>query len=316
MSAENKFDVIIIGGGPAALTAAIYATRRNLTTLVVAKAIGGQITIASEIENYPGFESVSGFELADKFRKHAEKTGAQFVSSEVVAIEKITDGFRIKTASQEYNTISVILAFGLTPRSLNVPGEDRLIGRGVTYCATCDGPFYKGKTVGVVGSGNSAFDAAAYLSGLAEKVYLITFSEKYTAFAALVDRVKTLPNIEIVCCETIKEINGENKVESITLTGPTATEIKLDGLFIEIGYQAKTDWLKGLVELNDRGEIITEANGATSLPGIFAAGDCSDVGYKQIVIAAGEGAKSALEAYKYVSEKTGKAIIPDWGKKK
>jgi thioredoxin reductase len=201
---------------------------------------------------------------------------------------------------------------------LGVPGEAELKGRGVTYCAICDGPLYKGKVVAVVGAGNSALESAEYMSKLAKQVYLMSNSDKFTADPILMKEVQKISNIELTCFSQIKEIKGSGKVESIVLADTRdeeqTKEIKLDGVFVEAGHQAKTDWLKGTVDLNDKGEIETNRDCETSEPGIFAAGDCSDTSYKQIVIAAGEGAKAALQAYKYVAAKSGGYMKPDWGK--
>lgn len=320
MSENNKFDVIIVGGGPGGLTASIYASRRNLKTLVIAKSVGGQMALTNEIENYPGQDLISGFELSEKFKKQSEKWNTEFDYNEVSSIAKIGDDFVVKTNKDEYHASAVILAFGLTPRDLGVPGEERLKGRGVTYCATCDGPFFRNKIVGVVGGGNSALDAAIYLSSLASKVYLFHFNREFRAESYLLEKAKNIDAIEFYCCSKIQEIKGENKVQSVVLADlndeSMTSEISLDGLFVEIGYQAKTEWLKDVVDLNDRGEIIANRDCETSVPGIFAAGDCTDAPYKQIVIAAGDGAKAALQAYKYIATKNGGKMIPDWGKTK
>ena len=214
---ENKYDLVIVGGGPAGLSAAIYASRRKLKTLVVAKAIGGQMALTNEIENYPGLDMISGFELAEKLSKQAKGFGAEFAYNEISSLEKNGDDFIVKTMKEEYHAKAVILAFGLTPRDLGVPGEKELTGRGVTYCATCDGPFYKNKTVAVVGGGNSAVDAAVYLSDLAEKVYLIHRTDKLTAEGTLVDLANSKKNIEFLFGNQVKEIKGEGKVESVVL---------------------------------------------------------------------------------------------------
>lgn len=311
------YDTIIIGAGAAGLTAALYTARRNLKTLILSKDIGGQTAVATEIENYPGvIDQPNGFELMQTFKKQAEKFGAEIKHEGVTEIKKNKDIFSVKTDKNSYSAKTVILAFGLTPRELGVPGEDKLKGRGVAYCATCDGPLFKNKTVAVVGGGNSALDAADYLSGLAKKVYLIHRRDEFRAEAILQKKVKQAKNIELVLNSEIQEIKGSNKVESIKLSSQDE-EIQVDGVFIEIGYQAKTDWLKNLVKLNSKGEIITDENCRTSTPGIFAAGDVTDAPYKQIVISAGEGAKAALQAHKYIQQKspTENNEVPDWGQR-
>lgn len=313
-----KYDLIIVGAGPAGLTAAVYARRRELKVLIIGKSAGGQMAIAHEIENWPGNQAISGFELANNMKAQAEKWGAEFLSAEVSAIEKIGEDFKIKTDTADYLAESVILAFGLTPKDLDVSGEKELIGKGVSYCATCDGPFFKSKVVAVIGDGNSALEAAEYLAKLSEKVYLITKNQELKGEQALVNNLKNLEKVEILCCYQVQEIIGSSKVEKIKLVNNQTQEIKeveVSGVFVEIGHTPKISWLKGVVDLNDRGEIKTDKIGQTSVVGLMAAGDCTDAGYKQIVIAAGEGAKAALSAYKYIAAKAGKVAILDWGKK-
>jgi len=315
---ENTYDLIIVGSGPAGFTAAIYAQRRALKTLMIAKQIGGQMGLTNEIENYPGFEFTSGVDLSMKMKAQAEKWGAKIELGEVEKIEKTKDGFLAKVSQKEFKAKAIILAFGLTPRSLEVPGEKELTGKGVSYCATCDGPLFKNKIVGVVGGGNSAVESVIYLSKLAKKVYLFHFSEKFNASPYLLERAKSLKNVEFYCCARVDEIKGDKILESVIVEDANdpkkKEEFKLDGLFVEIGYQPKTSWLKDTLKLNKRGEVEIDENNMTSLDGVFAAGDCSTTPYKQIVIAAGEGAKSALSAYKYIIAKDGGVVVPDWGK--
>ena len=314
-----RYQLIIIGAGPAGLTASIYAGRRELKTLVIGKATGGQMGIAHQIENWPGDEMIAGFELADKMKKQAVKWGAEFISGDVLSLSESDGIFLVKTETETYEAESVILAFGLTPRSLGVAGEKELIGKGVSYCATCDGPFFKNKTVAVIGDGNSALEASEYLSKLATKVYLITKHEKLKGENALVSSLSELDNLEILCCQKVDKIIGQEKVEGLSLSDAVSGELKelaVDGVFVEIGYSPATGWLSGFVDLNERGEIITDKLTQTSRSGVFGAGDCTDVGHKQIVIASGEGAKSALSAYKFLSAKNGRVAIPDWGEKK
>ncbi|MDO8669710.1 MAG: thioredoxin-disulfide reductase [Candidatus Buchananbacteria bacterium] len=318
MSERKQYDLLIVGGGPAGLAAAVYATRRKLKTAVVSMTIGGQMALTNEIENYPGFEQIDGFTLANNMKVQAEKFGADFVFEEVLEIEKNKDLFIVKTKNDDYEVKTIILSFGLTPRKLNVIGEKEFAGRGVTYCAICDGPLYKDKVVAVVGGGNSAIEAAEYMTRIAKKVYVINRTDQFRATPVALEHAKSKKNIDFFCFTEISEIKGEGVVKSIKVVNAEnkskTEELKVDGVFIEIGYQAKTYWLKGVVDLNSRGEIIVDRSGNTSTPGIFAAGDCSDTHYKQIVISAGEGAKAALQAYKYIVGREGKVTIPDWGK--
>jgi len=306
----EKYDVIIIGGACAGLSAGLYAGRRALKTLILSKDIGGQAAITTEIENYPGFDAIGGRALMDSFKKQAERYGAEIKMGEFLGAEKVASGFVVKSSVGDFETLSIILAFGLEHRKLGVPGEKEFYGRGVTYCATCDGPLFKGKTVAVVGGGNSAFDAAEYLSGLCEKVYLLHRSDKFRADAVLIDAVKTKTNVEIVTGVNVAEIVGDKKIQSVKLDNGQV--IELNGLFVEIGYQPKTEALKGLVELDNGGQVVVDCEAKTGTPGIFAAGDVTNVLFKQVVISAGDGAKAALSAARYVQGARGREDRPDW----
>lgn len=313
------YDTIIVGAGAAGLTSALYTARRHLKTLVLSKDLGGQTAIATEIENYPGvLDQPSGFELMQNFKKQAEKFDALIKLEGVIAIQKKDQNFIVKTHNNSYLTKTLILAFGLAHRELGVPGEKEFRGKGVAYCATCDAPLFKGKVVAVVGGGNSALDATDLLSGLAKQVYLIHRKNKFSGEAVLQKKVRRAKNVRLLTSSEVKAIKGQDKVESIVIENNQTKEkkeINVNGLFIEIGYQAQTDWLKDFVKLNKNGEIITDENTRTSAPGVFAAGDVTDAPYKQIVISAGEGAKAALQAHKYIQQKEGLKEAPDWGKK-
>lgn len=317
---ENKtYDVVIIGAGPSGLTAAIYTSRRAMSTLVISKDVGGQLGLTDDVENYPGFESIGGLELSQKFQKQAGLTGTEYLFEEVCSIDKKEDGsFIVNTGSKKaIKARAVILAFGLTPRNLDVPGEKELTGRGVTYCATCDGPLYKGKVVTVVGGGNSALDAAEYMSKIAKKVYLLVRKDKFRGEQVLIDHVENAENVEVVYEAATKEIKGKDRVEALVYTNKEGkdVEIQTDGVFIEIGHLASTKWLSNLdLDLTDRGEIKITADNETSIKGLFAAGDITQITYKQAVISAGEGCKAALQAYKYLQGD--KPLIPDWTPKK
>lgn len=313
-----KYDVIIVGGAAAGMTAAIYSSRRAMKTLIVTQDIGGQAATTPDIENYPGFEHIDGIKLMDNFKKQAEKTGTEFVFEEVKEIKKTGNEFIVKTNTKEFETRSVILAFGLTHRHLGVPGEEEFGGKGVSYCATCDAPLFKQKDVAVVGGGNSALDASLLLSKLAKKVYLVHRRDKFRGEQVLIDRVLAAENIEMVYNSKVKEIKGEMLVKSMVVEdindSSKVKEINLQGVFVEIGFQVKGDLVKGLVDLDDRKQILVDKNCATSTPGIFAAGDVTDIEYKQIIVSAGEGAKAALSANKFLN--SGKITGVDWGIKK
>ncbi|MFA6410149.1 MAG: thioredoxin-disulfide reductase [Candidatus Buchananbacteria bacterium] len=318
--AKAVYDIIIIGGGPAGLTAGLYASRRTLKTLVLTKDLGGQAAITYDVENYPGFDLTDGSALMEKFAAQAKKFGAEISFGQVKTVIRKDKNFIVTADNQEiYEGRSLVLAFGLLPRDLDAPGEQKFKGRGVSYCATCDGPLYKNKTVAVVGGGNAALDAAEYLAKLAAKVYLVHRRDQFRGEELVVERLKKEPKIEMVLSSQISEVKGEQFVKSVVIKtngDDTTKEILVDGVFVEIGYQAKTEFIKDLVNINERGEIITDKDSNTSEPGVFACGDVTDCLYKQIVISAGEGAKAALQAYKYLCLCDGQKILPDWERKK
>lgn len=300
------YDLIIIGAGPAGLTSAIYAIRREMKVLVIGEILGGQMIWASEFENYPGYKSISAGDLITNMAEQVKGLGVEIVNQRVSKIEKKDNNFKIITNNGGYSAKTIILNLGADPRKLNIPGEKEFTGRGVSYCANCDGQFFKNKDVVVVGGGNSAIDAAEVMSKIASKVYVVNNEEKFTGFEALVEKINGIENIEVMHQTEVKEIIGEKTVDKIKIQNKQTSEEKelvLDGVFIEIGYEADTDWLGGLVEVDKRKQIIVDAKCQTSLPGVFAAGDVTNVPYKQIVIACGQGAIAALSAYEYLQLK-------------
>ncbi|KKP91836.1 MAG: glucose-inhibited division protein A [Parcubacteria group bacterium GW2011_GWA2_36_10] len=252
-----------------------------------------------------------------KFYEQAMLTGAEFDFTEVETLSKTGDLFTLKTAkNQSFQAKAIILAFGLTPRNLNVPGEKEFGGKGVAYCATCDGPLYKAKTVAVIGGGNSALDAAEFLSKIAAKVYLLNRKDVFRGEEILLKKVQASANIELIYNAESKEVIGDTKVNKLVYTqANTDKEIAVEGIFVEIGHLAKTDWVANLVELNERKEIKISLDCETKTPGLFAAGDITDISYKQAVISAGEGSKAALQAYKFL-QGSENIVLPDWSPKK
>ncbi len=313
------FDTIIIGAGPAGMAAAIYAARREMKTLIIAKEIGGQVALASEIENYPGFKSIKNFDLIDKIKEQVEGLGVEIKNDEVKKVEK-RENFMLYTNKEQFESRTVILAMGLAPRRLAIPGEIELNGKGVSYCANCDGPLYKKKTVAIIGGGNAALDAAEVMSKIAAKVYLIHIADKFNAFEAIVDEVQKKPNIEILLTSETKEIIGENRVEKIKILNKSTNEFRelhVDGVFIEIGRIAHTDLVADLVNRDERNQIIVDEKCKTNAEGIFAAGDTIRSEFKQITIASGQGTIAALAAYQYLQLRAGKnGIVLDRSVKK
>lgn len=297
------YDTIIIGQGPAGITAGIYAARREMKTLIIGKDAGGQIVWAGEIENYPGFINISNFDFIAKFTEHGLASGAEIKTAEVKKIERNKDNtFTVYTSKERYKTKTVIVTMGLAPRRLAVPGEIELSGKGVSYCANCDGPLYRGKKVAVIGSGNSAFDAAEVLSKIAAQVYLIIRGGTFKAFDSLVAEVKARENIKIITNASINAILGEAKVEKIQYKDQKndLLEIELDGIFIEIGRIASTDLVGDFVERDEKSQILVDKKQATKTPGLFAAGDVVSGEFKQITIATGQATVAALSAYQFI----------------
>lgn len=306
---ENIYDLIIIGAGPAGLTAGIYASRRKLKNLILTKDIGGQAATIPHLVNYPGVEQIDGFTITDTMKNQAAKFGSEFVYEEATNVTKKADNFIVTTiADKKYQAQSLILSFGVTPRNLDVPGEKEFTGKGVTYCANCDAPLFKNKVVAVVGGGNSALDAAEYLSKIAEKVYLIHRRNEFRGEEVLIEKVKNSPNVELLLESVITKIKGNKFVESIDVQNVTTQEIKnipLNGVFVEIGHVVNSTPIKEAVKLDSKNQIVIDEYCRTNETGIFAAGDITNGDYKQVIIAAGEGAKAALSAYKYLQQKSG-----------
>lgn len=300
-------DLVIIGAGIAGLTAAIYAKRGGLDLILLEKGVvGGQMAQSSIVENYPGFGSVTGAELAGKVRAQAASAGVTLDEFDLINETTLSDAAKtVETESSVYRPKAVIVATGTTPKPLPVPNAERLRGKGVHYCAICDGNAYKGKTVGVVGGGASALEEALYLAGIAEKVIIIRRGTGFSAEKTLSDKVSAAPNIEILLGADLLDVNGANALESITVAmsgGEEKREIQLSAVFTYIGSSPQTEFLNGALNLDEQGHIITGDGMETNITGVFAAGDVRQKKYRQIVTAASDGAIAALSAKKYIME--------------
>lgn len=300
------YDVAIIGGASAGLTAGIYTGRKKLNTIMLTKKVGGQALLTNSIENYPGFDFVTGNELTNKTREQAEKYSLEIKEGiEVEKIEKKKEVFYINTKNGEvFESKAIIIATGKNPRKLNVPGEKEFENKGVSFCATCDGPLFAGKDVAVIGGGNSGLENAVDLTKYANKVYIITHGPKFRGDEIFQENLRKSGKAEFILNGETLKIKGNDFVEGIVykdkITGEEK-ELNVGGVFVSIGWIPATDFLKGFVDLNEYGEVIIDhkTTGA-SVPGVFAAGDVSDVLYKQFVVAAAEGAKAALSAHNYI----------------
>ena len=300
--AEKVYDVIIVGAGIAGMTAAIYARRAGKSTLVLeGKAYGGQIVNTFSIANWPGEPGVSGVDLAKKIYKQAKDLGAEIEFEEVLAVKDAGDKKEIKTDESVYFGRALILAVGSRDREMEIPREKELTGHGVSYCATCDGAFYEGKDVAVVGGGNTAFYEALYLADVAKKVYLVHRRDGFRADAALVEKVRAKKNIEFVLKAHPVELVGEKKVEGLVVEGEDGRQtLAVDGVFVAIGRVPATKVFSELVELDEKGYIVAGEDCHTSCTGVFVAGDCRTKTTRQLVTAASDGAVAANEAVQYL----------------
>jgi thioredoxin reductase (NADPH) len=304
---DEIYDTVIIGSGPAGLTAAIYNIRSSLKTVVVTGNVpGGQLTITTLVENWPGFPTgIGGLKLMMDMREQAKNLGVEIKNG---LVKNIKTGFEVTLDGDEIlKTKAVIVAVGAGARWLGLPKEKELIGKGVSGCATCDGNFFRGKEVAVVGGGNAACEDAGFLAKICQRVHLIHRRDSLRATAIEAERVLKNPKIEMVWNSEVKEIDGDQKLSSIKIINNKSNEertMKIDGLFVAIGRIPATDFLKGMVEMKETGYIITGKNpeymNMTNVPGIFAAGDCMDDNYRQAVVAAGSGAKAAIDADRWL----------------
>jgi NADH-dependent peroxiredoxin subunit F len=305
---KEIYDLIIVGGGPAGMTAGIYASRLNLKTLLITKNFGGQMAKkAVMIENYPGSGAISGTELVSLMEKQMKSRKIDIEMGDVLKIEKKNNVFFISTKDKKiFNSMAVIVATGLAPRLLGVPGEKDFLGRGVSYCSLCDGPIFQGKDVAVIGGGNAGVETAIFLSKVAKKIYILEYGAEPKAFGVNLETAKRVGNIAIITNAEVKEIKGKIFVDSLVYEDRINKEIKnlaIEGVFVEIGYQPETSFLEGLVDLGERGGVKVDFESCqTKTSGLFVAGDLNAGKFKQIVIACGEGAKATLYAFEYLQQ--------------
>ncbi|MFH1231316.1 MAG: thioredoxin-disulfide reductase [Planctomycetota bacterium] len=301
------YDVVIIGGGPAGLTAGIYASRALMKTILLEKiAPGGLVITTDRVENYPGFsDGIAGYGLMQEMEKQAIKFGLEILSGELIMISEENKVFNIKTASQNYKALSVIIAAGGTHRKLGIEGEGLFLGRGVSYCGTCDGPLFKDKEVVVVGGGDTAVEEALFLTRFVKKIYLVHRRDRLRASAILQERAKANNKIEFVWNSVVSRIYGKTKIEKITiknLIDNKESELNIDGVFVFIGFEPNTAFLKGFIDLDENSYVVTDSEMRTSREGVFAAGDVRSKTLRQIITACSDGAHAAVSAQHFVEQ--------------
>lgn len=302
---DKVYDVVIAGSGPAGLTAAIYAERAELQTIVIEKEIasGGQVLNTYEVDNYPGLPGINGYDLGMKFREHADRLGAEFVTDDVVRVERADGLFTVVCGEGSYTAKTVIIATGASHRKLGVPGEEELTGMGVSYCATCDGAFFRNRVTAVVGGGDVAIEDAIFLSRMCKKVYLIHRRDELRGARTLQTQLFALENVEVVWDSVVEKINGEEQVESVTIKNvktEKAEELPVDGVFLAVGINPQSGAFDGLVEM-DHGYIKAGEDCETSVPGIFAAGDVRTKQLRQVSTAVADGANAITSVERYLT---------------
>ncbi len=299
------YDLIIIGAGPAGMSAAVYAARAELNFIVIEGSMmqGGQVLTTYDVDNYLGLPGIGGFEMGMKFAEHAKKLGVSFVTENVISMDVAGEVKKVVTDKKEYETKTIIIATGAVHRKAGIPGEAEFTGKGVSYCATCDGAFFRNKITAVVGGGDVAVEDAIYLARICEKVYLIHRRDEFRAAKSLVNKAKNTQNIEIVLDSTVEKISGEAKVSTIEVknkkSGNTA-ELAVDGVFFAVGMQPVTAFVDKSVQMNEAGYIVAGEDCATNVPGVYAAGDIRTKQLRQIITAAADGANAVTSVEKYI----------------
>jgi len=308
MQAKN-FDLIILGAGPAGITAAVYASRKKLDLLVISSDVGGQAAWSGDIENYTGYQFITGPDLALKFQEHIDSFQIPLKTQEIVKkISSVGNLIKIITDKGEYFSKTLIIATGKRPKELKVIGENKFKNKGLTYCATCDGPLFKDKDIAIIGGGNSALDAALQMVRIASKVYVINISKELTGDPIMIEKITQSDNIEIINESSVVKVLGENFVKAIEVEKNNKKyNIDVEGVFVEIGLIPNSDFAN-ILNLNENNEICIDSYNRTSIDGIFAAGDVTDVPEKQIIIACGEGSKASLSAFRYLATHNFKGV--------
>jgi len=313
----QEFEIVIVGAGPAGLSAGMYVARQNVSCLVISKDLGGQMNLIPKLENYPGTIMSSGPILAKTLETQYLSFKGEIVYDTVEKIDESEDGFKIKTTRSEYKAKAIVLAPGKVPNMLGVENESEYFNKGIHYCTKCDAPFYQGRTTASVGVGSYLVESGLLLSRMASKMYLILKGSKLAGDKDLIAALENNKNIEIITQSSVKSISGDSTLQQITVVGSSGSEkvLDVDALFIELGSKINLDYVKHLVKINTKGEIEIESGGMTSHPAIFAAGDATTIPYKQIIVACGDGSNAGLSAFNYLEKLKGKpGIRADWKK--
>jgi len=313
----QEFEIVIVGAGPAGLSAGIYVARQNVSCLIISKDLGGQMNLIPRLENYPGAIMTSGQILAKTLESQYLSFKGEIVYDTVEKIDEFEGGFKIKTTRTEYRAKSVVLAPGKVPNMLGLENESDYFNKGIHYCTKCDAPFYQGRTTASVGVGNYLLESGLLLSRMASKMYLILKGARLAGDKDLVAAIENNKNIEIVPQSSVKAISGNSVLQQITIVDSSGAEkvLDVDALFIEMGSKINLDYVKHLVKINTKGEIEIESGGMTSHPAIFAAGDATTIPYKQIIVACGDGSNAGLSAFNYIEKLKGKpGVRADWKK--
>jgi len=313
----QEFEIVIVGAGPAGLSAGIYIARQNVSCLVISKDLGGQMNLIPRLENYPGTIMSSGPILAKTLETQYLSFKGEMIYDTVEKIDEADGGFKIKTSRSEYKAKALVLAPGKVPNMLGLENESQYYNKGIHYCTKCDAPFYQGKTTASVGVGSYLLESGLLLSRMASKMYLILKGSKLGGDKDLIATIENNKNIEIITQSSVKAITGNSVLQQITIVDSSGVEnvLDVDALFIEMGSKINLDFVKHLVKINSKGEIEIESTGVTSNPAIFAAGDATTIPYKQIVVACGDGSNAGLSAFNYIEKLKGKpGVRADWKK--